>query len=202
MGDLSQQLGDLENRWLLRHPRQVVAGLVKGQRVLDVCCGWGDWSAELAAIGCQVVGVDLSAKRIAYAQQRRTTARFECMDAAAMPFQREFDAVLISFALHVVSAALRETIWQAMLRAVRPGGRLIALDYTFPRQLTLSGRLIYAIADRDERSLLKTDPAHYHNFQEFMRSGGLRAFALARSETLERQHEYWGGLIGLAVLSA
>jgi ubiquinone/menaquinone biosynthesis C-methylase UbiE len=53
--------GDAINRWILARPRQKIVQLLKGQRVLDVCCGTGNLTAMLAAAGCQAVGVDRSA---------------------------------------------------------------------------------------------------------------------------------------------
>jgi ubiquinone/menaquinone biosynthesis C-methylase UbiE len=199
MGKLGQRLCELENRWLFRRPRQVVAELVRGQRVLDVCCGSGDWSAELAAAGCQVVGVDNSPAKIAYAREKRTTARFEIMDATALPFSCEFDAAVISLALHVLSAPVREAMWKAMVRAVKAGGLLVALDYTVPQRSTVLGRTADTLIEWDERSLLKSDPEHYHNFRQFKQDGGLRAWALAQPHEIVRQQDYWGGTVELVV---
>ena len=200
MGKWALKFCELENHWIFLRPRRIVAELLQGQRVLDVCCGSGDWSAELAAAGCQVLGVDTSSKMLAYARQKRiAAAEFELMDASAMPFQHEFDAAVISLALHALPGSLREQVWACMLRAVRPGGRLIALDYTPPQRSTLFARAVYSIIDQDERAFLKSDPEHYQHFQEFMHNGGLRAWVLARKETIERQHDYWGGTVELAV---
>jgi ubiquinone/menaquinone biosynthesis C-methylase UbiE len=199
MGKLALRLCEFENYWIFWRPRRIMTELLQGQRVLDVCCGSGDLSAELAAAGCQVVGIDTSSRMLAYARQKRIAAEFEWMDASAMPFQHEFDAAVISLALHALSAPLREAVWASMRRAVRPGGRLIALDYTPPQRSTLSARAVYTIIEQDERSFLKSDPEHYQHFQEFMHNGGLRAWVLAREENIERQHDYWGGTVELAV---
>ena len=199
MGKLALRLCEFENYWIFWRPRRIMTELLQGQRVLDVCCGSGDLSAELAAAGCQVVGIDTSSRMLAYARQKRIAATFDWMDAAAMPFRREFDAAVISLALHALSAPLRGGVWECMRRAVRPGGRLIALDYTPPQRSTLFARTVYSIIDQDERAFLKSDPEHHQNFQEFMQNGGLRAWVLAREKNIERQHDYWGGTIELAV---
>jgi hypothetical protein len=51
----------------------------------------------------------------------------------------------------------------------------------------------------DERSLLKSDPEHYHNFRQFKQDGGLRAWALAQPHEIVRQQDYWGGTVELVV---
>jgi ubiquinone/menaquinone biosynthesis C-methylase UbiE len=199
MGKLGRRLCEFQNRWLFLRPRQIIAELVRGQRVLDVCCGSGDLSAQLVGAGCHVVGVDSSERRVAYARQKRTAAQFEVMDAAATPFEREFDAAVISLALHALSVPVREQVWESMVRAVTARGLLIALHYTLPRQSTLLARTAYSLIDGDERGFLKSDPEHYENFREFMQKGGLRAWALARKQKIERQQDYWAGTVELAV---
>jgi len=136
---------------------------------------------------------------VAYARQKRTVARFEQMDATTMPFQHEFDAAVICLALHTLSAPVRAAVGEAMRHAVRAGGRLITLDYAPAPNPNLLGRISYALIERDERSLLSSDPAHYRHFQEFMQNGGLRAWVLARGEAIERQHDYWGGTVELVI---
>lgn len=50
-------------------------GLKRG-RVVDLGCGTGQWAAELARAGYDVVGVDVSAAMIAIARQRAPAATF------------------------------------------------------------------------------------------------------------------------------
>jgi SAM-dependent methyltransferase len=136
---------------------------------------------------------------VSYAREKRIAAQFEVMDAGAMPFEHEFDAAVISLALHALSTSIREEVWESMVRAVTAGGLLIALDYTLPQQATLFARTAHSLIERDERGFLKSDPEHYQNFRAFMQSGGLRAWVLARKQNIERQHDYWGGTVELAV---
>jgi ubiquinone/menaquinone biosynthesis C-methylase UbiE len=199
MGKLGQRFCEFQNHWLFLRPRQIIAELLQGQRVLDVCCGSGDLSAQLVAVGCQVVGVDSSSRMVAYARQKRIAAQFELMDATAMPFKHEFDAAVISLALHALSTPVRDQVWESMVRAVTAGGPLIALDYTLPQQATLFARTAHSLIERDERGFLKSDPEHYQNFRAFMQRGGLRAWVLARKQNVERQQDYWGGTVELAV---
>lgn len=73
-----------------------VLGLEAGMRVLDVGCGPGRHSLELARRGFEVVGLDISATFIdlANADAAATTATFVCGDARNMSFQAEFDAAI------------------------------------------------------------------------------------------------------------
>lgn len=74
-------------------------GDVAGKRVLDLGCGGGESSFELAASGAEVVGVDVSTDLIALAQERRggQDVTFRCEDAATASFDAPFDALYSRF---------------------------------------------------------------------------------------------------------
>ena len=184
------KFGDAVNGLLLLRPRRRIVQLLMGQRVLDVCCGTGNLTAMLVAAGCQVVGVDGSPTMLSHAQGKRIGAEFQLMDATRLPFDREFDAAVISIALHEMPPHAREKVWASMRRAVRPQGRLIALDYTVPRPAGLLAGMLLSLIERDERSFLSIHREHYENFQEFMRNGGLHAWIQERSESVETEYHF------------
>jgi trans-aconitate 2-methyltransferase len=91
--------------------KEVLALLdLKGsERVLDVGCGSGKVTAEIASRVPEgsVVGVDSSADMIASARHQfgpdaRPNLRFEVADARQLPFRHEFDLVVSFNALHWV----------------------------------------------------------------------------------------------------
>src|SRR5499426_2293134 len=69
-----------------------------GERILDLGCGDGVLTEKLAALGCQVVGVDGSELQIAAARARGLDARV--VDGERLTFDGEFDAVFSNAALH------------------------------------------------------------------------------------------------------
>ena len=93
-----------------------------GERVLDLGCGDGVLTAQIAATGAIVVGVDASPEMVAAATARGLDARV--MDARALSFVGEFDAVFSNAALHWISEA--DAVLSGVARALRPGGRLVA----------------------------------------------------------------------------
>lgn len=110
------------------------SGAGPGCRVLDVCCGTGDVSLALARQGAEVVGLDFSEPMLAVARRRVTdggNVTFVAGDALNLPFQPDaFDAVTISYGLRNLAgipAGLAE-----MVRVLRPGGRLLILDFGKP----------------------------------------------------------------------
>jgi demethylmenaquinone methyltransferase / 2-methoxy-6-polyprenyl-1,4-benzoquinol methylase len=109
--------------------------LKSGERVLDVATGTGDLAfMEEAAVGPQgqVVGVDSCAPMLEVARRRQQGAvDFHEGDAMDLQFPDEsFDVVTIGFGLRNVAdriQALRE-----FRRVLRPGGRLMVLDFSTP----------------------------------------------------------------------
>ncbi len=93
-----------------------------GERILDLGCGDGALTEQLAAAGCNVVGVDSSENFIKASQARGLDARL--MDGQALKFEGEFDAVFSNAALHWMTEP--EAVLTGVARALRPGGRFVA----------------------------------------------------------------------------
>src|SRR5262245_154809 len=95
-----------------------------GERILDLGCGTGQLSSEIAAAGSSVVGVDLSAEMVREARRKFPDLRFEVCDARALTFVQEFDAVFSNAALHWIPQA--EQVVGGIASALKPGGRFVA----------------------------------------------------------------------------
>jgi len=95
-----------------------------GERVLDVGCGTGHLTAELAETGASVVGVDSAAAMIETARCTYPQCAFVQADARALPFEGAFDAVFSNAALHWVHE--QERALASIAKALRPGGRFVA----------------------------------------------------------------------------
>jgi len=104
--------------------------LAGSERVLDVGCGDGKVSAEIAAHLPQgaVVGVDVSDAMIALAQQRFGAAshpnlRFQKEDAGRLPFSNEFDVVFSNATLHWVLD--HPPVVRGIANSLKPGGKVL-----------------------------------------------------------------------------
>lgn len=103
-------------------------GLRPGTRVLDVGCGPGRHAHALAERGIVVHGIDISRRFVDLARDGAPAgATFERLDARALTFGGEFDAVIClcqgAFGL-MTADGHDETVVAGMARALRPGGRL------------------------------------------------------------------------------
>ena len=95
-----------------------------GERVLDLGCGTGELTAQIARAGAKVVGVDSSPAMIQQARRAFPEATFQVGSGEALSFDREFDAVFSNAALHWMRRA--DATAQGIAGALRPGGRLVA----------------------------------------------------------------------------
>lgn len=126
-------------------------GDVSGQRILDLGCGDGVLTDLLAQRGAFVLGVDSSAEMISDAVGRGLDA--SVMDATALSFDSEFDAVFTNAVLHWIQD--HDAVLSGVHRALKLGGRFIGEfgghgNIAAVRTALLAGvaRLGYDISDR------------------------------------------------------
>jgi len=151
--------------WPISWIRTKVAKLAnagKPERVLDVGTGTGKQALAFAKRGHRVTGIDYSRHMLERSgrKNRFPNARFLRADAADMPFRKNtFDITCASFSLHEMPLPIREKVLGEITRVTRPGGTLVVVDYSLPRN-RLGRFLVY--------NLVKLYESKY--YREFIRS--------------------------------
>ena len=92
------------------------------EKILDLGCGDGALTLQMAQSGARVLGVDGSASMVAAAVASGLDARV--MNGEALEFQQQFDAVFSNAALHWMLRP--DAVLVGVSRALRPGGRFVA----------------------------------------------------------------------------
>jgi len=167
--DLMNDLMSLGIHRLWKRATIELAGVRRGQRVLDLAGGTGDLAGRLARlVGSegQVVLTDINAAMLTLGRERLLdqglagNLSFALVNAERHPFpDNYFDCVTIGFGLRNVTD--KEKALAEMNRVLKPGGRALVLEFSRPSSqafakvydlysftvLPLLGRLITADAD-------------------------------------------------------
>ncbi|MFO7693231.1 MAG: class I SAM-dependent methyltransferase [Vicinamibacterales bacterium] len=172
----------------------------RGWRVLDVGCGTGAQLEVYQQAGCAVAGIEASPAMAQVARRRLGEhAALELADASRMPFApASFDLVLASMMLHELDTVTRDAILDECARVLRPGGRLLVIDY-HPGPLRIPhGWLVRPFILAAERLAGRE---HYRNHLAFLAAGGMPALAGPRGFAIQRARVRRGGTFGVYLLA-
>src|SRR5260370_15673661 len=95
-----------------------------GERILDLGCGTGQLTNEIASTGAHVIGMDSAVDMIGQARLNYPKIEFRLVDARSFRVTEPFDAVFSNAALHWIPEA--ESVIESVQLALKPGGRFVA----------------------------------------------------------------------------
>ncbi|TVP92655.1 MAG: bifunctional demethylmenaquinone methyltransferase/2-methoxy-6-polyprenyl-1,4-benzoquinol methylase UbiE [Pseudomonadaceae bacterium] len=123
-----------------------LSGVRSGNRVLDIAGGTGDLTRKFSRLvgpDGEVVLADINASMLKVGRDRLLdqgiagNVRFVQADAETLPFpDNHFDCITIAFGLRNVTN--KERALESMLRVLKPGGRLLVLEFSKPGNKLLS----------------------------------------------------------------
>ena len=123
-----------------------LSGVRKGHAVLDIAGGTGDLAARFSEIvgdTGRVVLADINDSMLQVGRDKlldkglQGNLEFVQADAQHLPFPDEsFDCITIAFGLRNVTD--KDLALRAMLRVLKPGGRLLVLEFSKPQNSLLS----------------------------------------------------------------
>jgi trans-aconitate methyltransferase len=94
-----------------------------GESILDLGCGAGQLTSQIASAGATVIGVDSSPHMVQAAIRSYPKIEFRQMDACSLDFDKPFDAIFSNAALHWIRDQKKVT---AMMHLhLKEGGRLV-----------------------------------------------------------------------------
>ncbi len=188
-----------------------LSGVRSGNSVLDIAGGTGDLAAKFSQLvgdGGRVVLADINASMLRVGRDRlidtgvQANLEFVQADAQYLPFPDDsFDCITIAFGLRNVTD--KDLALGAMLRALKPGGRLLVLEFSKPTNpllgkaydaysfsvLPLMGRLV--ARDADSYKYL-AESIRMHPDQETLR-GMMEEAGFSRCE----YHNMTGGVVAV-----
>jgi ubiquinone/menaquinone biosynthesis C-methylase UbiE len=170
------------------------ANLSPEAMVLDIACGTGEFERLVLADHPtqQIIGVDISEKMLAIAQQKLHAyphVAFQVASASALPFpDNHFDVIVSANAFHYFDAP--DVALAEMQRILKPGGKVIILDWCRDFLLCQLGDVL----------LKWFDPAHQQcytqdQFHRLLVSAGLQ---ISQSRRI-RFGWVWGLMIATAI---
>lgn len=189
------------------------SGVKEGHRVLDLAAGSADLAikfAEKVGLQGQVIVTDINAAMLEQGRQRMANAGhagnvdFCLVNAEQLPFEDNyFDCITISFGLRNVTH--KDIALQEMARCVKPGGRVLVLEFSQPVNETfrkfydaysfnvipMLGELI--AKDRDSYQYL-VESIRQHPAQDV-----LREMMLEAGFDHVRYHNMTGGIVALHI---
>jgi len=185
---------DLNNRlhslWMDQHWRSVAVQMAEVQptdTIVDVACGTGDLTLKFARKNSRVMGIDFTDEMLAIARKKVPNASFVQGDALALPLS-DASADIVSIAFGIRNVADWGKAINEFTRILRPGGRLIILEFSLPTNPMI--RWLYdfyfrkmmpvtaTFISRDRSGAYKYLPESVHTFiscqamQERMRQAG------------------------------
>jgi ubiquinone/menaquinone biosynthesis C-methylase UbiE len=172
--------------------QRVAAWVPEGCSCLDVCCGPGGLTFQLARRCERVVGVDLSEKMITRARQLADRhglgeVAFQVGDATDLGrfVAGSFDVATVAMGLHEMPVDVRERVIPELLRVAASA---VIVDFAVPMPVNLAGIRNRAIE-------FAAGPAHFGGFRDYTRRGGLLPLVEAAGALVTRSRRLDGGTL-------
>jgi demethylmenaquinone methyltransferase/2-methoxy-6-polyprenyl-1,4-benzoquinol methylase len=139
--DIMNDIMSLGTHRLIKRFTVQLTALRSGQQILDLAGGTGDFSMQFSPIvGTQghVVLADINESMLSVGRDRIidkggfSNITYALADAEKLPFaSSSFDCVCIAYGLRNVTQ--KEAALASMYRVIKPGGRLVILEFSKPR---------------------------------------------------------------------
>jgi ubiquinone/menaquinone biosynthesis C-methylase UbiE len=136
-----------------------------GMRLIDICCGPGHATAEAAARGLSVIGIDFAPAMVQEARRLFPDLDFRAGDAEGLEFpDASFDAAICSFGLLHLSDGERGMT--ESFRILKPGGAYAFSVWCTPEKAKLLGVVMDAVTTHADASIPLPPAPSFFQFSE------------------------------------
>ena len=112
----------------------LLAGDVRGMKVLDYGCGVGKFSRILKDLGADVVGIDIAEKELAIARRQHPDIPFLTVAEARDRFKEEFDLVTMNFVITAIPSQEEiRRVFSDIRIFLKRGGKLVMLNSNYEK---------------------------------------------------------------------
>jgi demethylmenaquinone methyltransferase/2-methoxy-6-polyprenyl-1,4-benzoquinol methylase len=142
--DLNNRLHSFGRDQAWRKKAVQMAAVQSGDTVLDIACGTGDLTEQFAATAAgRVVGIDFTPAMLDIAREkvkpRSYASKVEYREGDAMNLAvPDASADVLSIAFGIRNVATPKRAFSEFFRVLKPGGRLIVLEFDRPRTPPMS----------------------------------------------------------------
>ena len=154
---------------------------VAGEDILDIGCGDGALTEQIAQFGAVVQGIDFSAPMVEAAQKRGLHATV--MDATQMDFKQKFDAVFSNAALHWIHD--QPALLHKVAQSLKPNGRFVA-EMGGHGNIAAIRVALHAALSRHQLGHLAEDGNYYAAPQEYRRLLETHGFSVETMDLVPR----------------
>ena len=126
MSEWNANIYDHSFRFVSEYGRELIDLLnpQKGELILDLGCGTGDLTNQIAQRGAVVIGLDQSETMLERARSKYSQLEFQQADATDFCFEKPVDAIFSNAVLHWIPE--QEKVIANIYKSLKKGGRFIA----------------------------------------------------------------------------
>lgn len=167
-----------------------------GERILDLGCGAGQLTQQIAEAGAEVIGLDADATMIRQAQQNYPDLQFEVTDARNFQVTQLYDAVFSNAVLHWVQQP--EPVIDCIWRSLKPGGRFVVEFGGRGNVQQIVDALYEVLRSMGRSSPMDLNPWYFPSLGEYATLLENQGFRVMHAALLDRPTPLTDGMAGLA----
>ena len=120
----NEHWADISLQWYPLVEKLVLETIPGEGKILDLCCGTGNFARLLTEKGYRITGIDGSEKMLAFARENTPEAEFILGDARSFSMQPEFNAVISLFDSlnHIMTLNEMLMVFKNVFNSLLPGG--------------------------------------------------------------------------------